>query len=45
MIFCGGLVYDVLNCGQCGANATCVDHSACGGQGAVGCAVPCGSAD
>lgn len=40
--FCGGSAYDVLNCSQCGANTTCVNLSACGGAGAVGCAAVCG---
>ena len=41
-VFCGGTVFDVLNCDECGPPDTCVDLSACGGQGAVGCAAPCG---
>ena len=40
--FCGGSAYDVLNCSQCGANTICVNLSACGGAGAVGCAAICG---
>ena len=38
-VFCGGSAYDVLNCGQCGVNETCVDLSAC--NGGVGCAPAC----
>lgn len=39
--FCGGPVHDVLNCGECGANETCiVIASDCGGG--FGCAAECG---
>lgn len=38
---CAGAAYDGLNCEQCGPTETCVDLSACGGAGAVGCAVTC----
>jgi hypothetical protein len=38
---CAGAAYDVLNCEQCGPTETCVNLSACGGAGAVGCAVKC----
>lgn len=38
---CAGSSYDVLNCGQCEPTEVCVNLSACGGTGAVGCAVKC----
>ncbi len=38
---CAGAAYDVLTCGQCEATEVCVNLSACGGAGAVGCALKC----
>jgi hypothetical protein len=40
-IICAGGADIVLNCEQCEPTQVCVDLSACGGAGAVGCAVPC----
>jgi hypothetical protein len=38
---CAGGAYLVLHCANCLPTEVCVDLSACGGAGAVGCAVPC----
>lgn len=38
---CAGAAYDVLTCDQCEATEVCVNLSACGGAGAVGCALKC----